>query len=316
MTAVIIISGLLVLFAALNLLYKNSRRYYATDIQRFARVKQGKWDIVNLGSSYSYYGFDYEGSGLKGYNLGMTGQFFYYTDLILRQYSAYFNKGCIVLLVIPDLVFARVGKDMYGGPDRYMGILDKKSLEIKHYIWKYFSRITLPLIGNPRLILTLLKEYFDIIRGKYKDRMLVETNPWDKQTVVNYAVNRYNGWCKDFSVSGSGAVSDELARIFVQTRQILTNMIQFCLDHEFRPVLVVTPVAKELNDLLSDDFVNKVLLENISKANIQDILLLLLLREQRFQDSKWYLNADTLNLQGRRYLTRVIIEELEKHGYF
>jgi hypothetical protein len=313
---IIIFTGIL-LFLFLNLLYKKSRHYYLTEGQHCNRIKNGAYDIVNLGSSYSRYGFDYEKAELKGYNLGISGQFFYYTDLMLKQYSPWFNKDCVVVIIIADLVFARVGKGMYK-PERYTAMIDKDLLGDEYSKWKYFSRVVFPLVGNPRLLFALLKEYYNIIRKKVRNNMLVAKNPYDEEGALKQAKERCESWCEQFSLvdTKSDKIDSQLDNIFQETRKILTDMIQFCLDKGFRPVLVVTPVSHALNSLLSEKFIQRVLFDNIDQANKQNIPLFNYLRDERFQDIKWYLNADMLNLKGRRKFTEVVIEDLKAIDYF
>jgi hypothetical protein len=316
MRIALILAAAILIFITVNILYKKSRHYYFTEEQHCNRIKNGTWDIVNLGSTYSRFGFDYEGTGLKGYNLGFSGQFFYYTDLMLKQYSRYFNRNCIVLIVVPDLVFAREGKGIYN-PGRYIGMIDKELLRDEYSAWKYFSKVTFPLLGKPRLLLTLFKEYFNAMRGKRQDFMSVAENPYDKKGTLEQAQKRCGSWSRRFSLADTqrDSIPDGLNDIFPRTRQILTDMIQYCLDKGFRPVLVVTPVSCALNSLLGDGFLRKVLYDNIKKANVQNIPLLDYLKDGRFQDSTWYLNSDMLNLNGRRLFTKAVIEDLEKRGY-
>jgi hypothetical protein len=310
------IAGLFI-FCILNVLYKRSWHYYFSEEQHCNRIKDGTWDIVNLGSSYSRYGFDYEGTGLKGYNLGFSAQFFYYTNLMLKQYSRYFNENCIVLIIVPDLCFAREGKGFYNS-DRYIKMIDKELLQNEYTIWKYFFNVVFPIIGKPRLLLSLFKEYFNIMRGERQNcSMLIAGNPYDRKGAFEQAQKRCNSWCRQFSLldTQSDTISDELDSIFPRTQKILTNMIQYCIDRGFRPVLVVTPVSCVLNSLLSEGFLKRVLFDNIEKANLQNIPILNYLKDDRFQDIRWYLNSDMLNLNGRWAFTKVVIEDLKHLGY-
>ena len=82
---------------------------------------------ISFGSSYCRFGILPEEPG-KGFNFGVAAQFFYYSDKMLREYTPRcLKKGGTVYLIIADLVFAEVGKYMYGA-DRYQELLNRKSL--------------------------------------------------------------------------------------------------------------------------------------------------------------------------------------------
>ena len=78
------------------------------------------------------------------------------------------------------------------------------------------------------------------------------------------------------------------------------------------PIKVYTTIRKQKNLRLSDRFLDKVLFSNIRNANKANIPFLDYTRDARFQDIKYYFNADMMNVIGRRKFTKILVEDVRK----
>ena len=274
---------------------------------RILKSKTGKYDRISFGSSYGLYGLSFPLGG-NGCNFCIGGQFFHYTNLMLREYAPKcLQPGGTVYLVIADLVFAEVGKGLYH-PERYPLILSKKSLGVEYSALNY-AKMRFPLFFNPRAVLSIARALLKGVENSY-DTLEYNSLSYDK--TLEQAKKRCASWCRQFRLKDTqlDEIIPELEETFSKTRNILTGMIQFCLDNGYNPVLVVTPVSKAMNECLSDAFINKVLYDNIRLANVQNILFLDYLRDERFQDvSLYHNNADFLNARGRKLFTEVLIND-------
>ena len=68
-----------------------------------------------------------------------------------------------------------------------------------------------------------------------------------------------------------------------------------------------------MNECLSEEFLQKVLFDNIRLSNKQEVLFLNYLKDQRFQDISLYAdNADFLNVKGRRLFTEILVDDVTK----
>ncbi len=307
---------LLIIVAALLVVFLFNEYYYwvVCDFTQDYHMRKGEkgapYDAIAFGSAYCRYGLDFSSSGLNGYNFGYSSQFFFYTNLMLNQYAKTCKKGGIVYLIIADMVFAKVGKGIYGA-EEYVKFLNKSTLR-EEYSYSGFLKSRLPVLMNPRLIVGCVKH----ICGKtfpntYKN---LNCNELSESQVKEAADKRCKSWCKQFGLTDtiSDRVPKELEETFVKTRQILTGMIQLCLDKGLKPVLVVMPVSKIMNDRLSDAFLECVLFDNIRKANTQQIPFLNYLRDERFADYKLYHNnADFLNATGRKMFTEILVADTQ-----
>lgn len=308
---------LILVFLGLNEYYKHIviKNEQEAHIKR-GRKKSKEYDIVAFGSSYARYTFDFSETGISGYNFGFVAQFFYYTDKMIRAFSGSFKEGCKVVITIPDLCFAEVGDGMYH-PQRYVMFLNKKELgnefTLTNFIlYNYFPIMTQPYMNFKKLIKYILG------KDKNDEYSSVLVNPLSKQRVNVMALQRIISWISSFNLmdTQSDTVSEELENKFVKTRILLTQMIQYCLDRGFKPVLVIPPVSGIMNSHLGDAFIKKVLLDNIELSNIQNVPVFDYLRDSRFQDEKLYSgNADFLNVRGRKLFTKAFVDDLKMIGY-
>lgn len=307
-----LLSVLLVLLAANEVYF----RFVLSHVQeqQIYYGRRGKYDIVAFGSTYCRYGIEFP-SDVNGFNFGFSGQFFYYTDKMLRDFIPHcLNPGGTVLIIIADLVFAEVGKGLYG-PERYPLFLSKISLGQEYSTYK-FAKMRFPIIFHPVLLIRLFKYFAKVILNKnHSEFDTLTKNALTEEQVVVEARKRCDSWCKQFRLKDtiSDDIDPKLEIVFSKTRKILTSMIQYCLDRGFKPVLVVTPVSKAMTKCLSDAFLQKVLFDNINMANIQNVPFWNFLKDPRFQDVSLYANnADCLNVTGRRIFTKCLVTEYYK----
>lgn len=308
MIVLLIVTVILIAVLFLNEYYLRVAGDNTQDFHMRKGEKGGPYDAIAFGSAYCRYGLDFDTSGIKGYNFGYASQFFYYTNLMLHQYAKTCKKGGVIYLIIADLVFARVGKGMYGA-DEYIKFLNKDVLGEEFSYIKYLKN-RFPLLKNPRLFLRCLLRLMGISRKGLFHSM--EKNQLTEEHVVKEAEKRCHSWCRQFGMKDTvtGEVPEDLEVNFAESRKILTEMIQYCLDNGYNPILVVTPVSEIMNSRLGDNFIKRVLFDNIYKANIQHVPVMNYLRDERFGDYKLYHNnADFLNARGRAQFTQLLISD-------
>lgn len=312
MIAVLIIIAVLLVALLLNEYYYWVVCDYTQDYHMRKGEKGGTYEAIAFGSAYCRYGLDFSGTDVNGYNYGYASQFFYYTNLMLRQYAKTCKKGGVVYLIIADLVFAKEGKGLYGA-EEYVKFLDRTTLGEEYSVGRYI-KLRFPVLFHPRLVVSCVKRLCGI---KFPNSFTsLENNSLTESEVILEAEKRCNSWCKQFGLTNTmgNSIPKELDEVFIKTRQILTGMIQFCLDYGLKPVLVVTPVSKIMNDRLGDDFINCVLFDNINKANIQNVPLMNYLSDERFGDYNLYHNnADFLNARGRRLFTEILVSDTKQY---
>ena len=251
----IVLTGFILNEYYYHIVLRNTQEH---QILRGKKKKNLSW--ISCGSSYCRYGIT-SGKGEAGFNFGVAAQFLYYSDKMLREYSTSClkNKGN-VYLIIAYLVFAEVGRGWYGA-ERYNELLKKKTLG-DDFSYKQRLLLRFPLLAHPRNIKRLLRY---IIKGDQNQYSTLRYNELSEKEVHAQAAKRCSDWCRQFGLKDtiSNDLSDELLKKFANTRKILTDMIQYCLDNDFKPILVVTPVSKIMREHLGNDFIQIVLYDNI-----------------------------------------------------
>lgn len=306
----LIILGVL-FFILLNILYKRTN-YYKINILQSNKFKEipDNLDIINLGSSYAKYAFDYSKVGVNGFNFGIQPQSLSYDFRILKQYKNKLKKNGVVIITIPDFVFAFLDYPIKEYNYRYYSFLNKENIlnysSLKKFLLNYF-----PLILQPKKLKYILK---DISKENSDSLVFMENN----EEVKKEAQKRVNGWKKEFKLLGTEKSEDtplNIKEMFRQTQSLLEEMINYTLSNELKPVIVVPPCSKELNDFFSDEFLKEILYSNIEKANKNLIPVLDYLKEPEFQDYHLYVNSDFLNVNGRELFTKRVVADLKKINY-
>jgi hypothetical protein len=118
-------------------------------------------EIVNTGSTFSMYGFDYKYFGKKGFNFAMAPQPLEYDLKILEQYSGHIEGNAVVVVVVCPFGFC---VDNYVDDEssyKYYFFLDKGKInnynKVKEYVIKHVP-ILLPLRKPVVLMKSLIKK--------------------------------------------------------------------------------------------------------------------------------------------------------------
>lgn len=307
---ILIIIGIL-FFLLLNILYKKTN-YYKINILQSNKFKEipDNLEIINLGSSYAKYAFDYSKVGIKGFNFGVQPQSLSYDFRILKQFKNKLKKNGVIIITIPDFVFAFLDYPIEDYNYRYYSFLNKENIlnysSLKNFLLNYF-----PLILQPKKLKYILK---DISKENSDSLVFIENS----ETVTKEAQRRINGWKKEFKLLGTENSEDiplNIKEMFRKTQSLLEEMINYSLTNELKPVIVIPPCSKELNNFFSDNFLKEILYSNIEKANKSLIPVLDYLKDSEFQDYHLYINSDFLNVNGRELFTKRVVADLKKINY-
>ena len=307
---ILIIVGIL-FFILLNILYKRTN-YYKINILQSNKFKEipDNLDIINLGSSYAKYAFDYSKVEVNGFNFGVQPQSLSYDFRILKQYKNKLKKNGVVIITIPNFVFAFLDYSIEEYNYRYYSFLNKENIlnysSLKNFLLKYF-----PLILQPKKLRYILK---DISKENSDSLVFMENN----EEVKKEAQKRVNGWIRQFkllNIDNKEELPLDVKNMFIKTQRLLEEMINYSLSNELKPVIVIPPCSKELNNFFSDDFLKEILYSNIEKANKSLIPVLDYLKDSEFQDYHLYMGVDLLNIEGRRLFTNKVITDLKKINY-
>lgn len=292
------------LFFLLNFLYlrtNHSRNFFENADKFVAGVPEGL-HMVATGSSYAKYAVDFSLDTDK-FNFGVAPQSLHYDYKILRQYQEHMAENCIVLIVLCPLGFGKLDfpEDVYNY--KYYKFL--KPEYILHYRWRtYVSHILFPLLATPRLVRYIWKDV------KYMNPM--ELGEIDEERVKSEADTREKGWCNEFSIANlkEVRVSSEMEAILNKTGEILEDMVDFCNQKGFQPILVIPPVSGELTGHFSKEFLDAYLYRNIKRVRNKVKGVLDYWNEEEFMDCHLYFNSDFMNKTGRKLFTKRLMDDV------
>ncbi|MGP1593869.1 MAG: hypothetical protein ACTTH8_01305 [Treponema sp.] len=288
-----------------NELYKHSYYYKnQAGLNKFSSVPD-TIEIANVGSSHGFYNFNYNNySEYVTFNFGLTGQRHFYNLQLLKTYKHHFKKKAIVLIPISYLEIW-TASDVYFDSQLpfYYRIVDWKYLH-KHSIRDVLLSYYFPLFVTDKPYKSLLlglrekdgeSEYVTVQYKKASDN-IAATKAWAKDD--------YTSWMKDFNKLDG----------FSENITALSNLIDFCIENDFIPVLVTTPLSAELNGYFDSDkgFMDTF---NLFIANIMskypEIQYFNFSHDAAFQnDYSLFFDNNHLNIYGAQLFTDTVITAL------
>lgn len=285
-----------------NKKYKNSN-YFLDDYNKIKKFVDGvpeNLEIVNTGSNHAYYGFNY--GSRKCFNFASGAQSLNYDYKILKQYSNNLNGGCKVLIVLAPLSFGFVDYKNDSSNSRYYFFMDKDKI-LNYSRLKKFLYVDMPILKS-------WKNFIRIFLRKKEIKSIINT----PDNAEKEALLRINGWKKQFNLKNlldkksASYLKDE----FENVKTILLDMIEFSLEHNWRPIIVIPPASVFLTKKISDEFMKEVLYDNIRFLKDKRIPILDYWKDDRLNDYKLYINSDFLNEKGSKLFTEIVLEDIKK----
>lgn len=308
--ALIVILAVIVLVGSitLNALYKRTNAFQNqfVDITKFKRLKyDDRFDIVNLGSNHPKFAFDYSESGIKGMNWAVGPQTFMYDFAILKKYRKHLNPGAKVVIPVCPLKFFLLYAQ-WNNRVKYYRIFSKH--EMPDYNAKQkISEYVLPLFRYPLNAKRIIRD----IRSD--NRLLLTNNPMNMEQIAKDATFWIEGcWNPEFNIdiANMSTLSKSNQKSIEGNIRILSEMIQYCIDNDLQPVLAILPVTKELSSKFPEEFIQQHILRYVNESNKQGVPVLNYLKDERFTTPDLYINSFFMNANGRKYFTKIFVNEL------
>lgn len=298
--------ALLIFTFIINKLYKNTNYYKNKfiDTHKFKNIPKNL-DIVNLGSNQPKFAFDYSKSNILGMNWGVGPQTLEYDFKILKNFHNYLKLNAKVLIAISPFQFFLLNYKDDVSNHKYYNFFNPSLID-------NYSNLTKKLyIEYP--IITAKKQIFRIIKDTKPDnRLELEKNPMNKDEIKKDTQFWIDGWKKQFKINDLENIdlSDENKINIQKNIEILKNMINFCVERNFEPVLTIIPVTKELSGHFPNKFVQNHIIDYINQANEKNVSFLNYWKDERFEDESYYFNSFFMNKIGRVKFTEQVLKDL------
>lgn len=257
------------------------------------------YDIVNIGSSSAKNAFDYSGIDIKAFNWADQPQSLSYGYKVLKTYfSILKNDGIVVISLGP---FSGLDVDDKWAKyinDKYYYILDPNLIDDYRHV---ALRRTYPLLMSPF-------KSFKALVNKLLRRNVDKTN---SNVFISDEEKWYIGWLEEFNIEDINAPLSEENEVGQSKRiALLSDIMDFCLRRNLRPVIVIPPMHPSLALKLSDKFRENYIYSFIRRSNKANVPFFNYMDDSRFSDDVYFKNSFLLNEVGAKYFTKIFLKEL------
>lgn len=254
-------------------------------------------DVVNLGSSSSVAAFDYSGfPQLKTANWAMAPQTLVADFEILRNYSCYLKKGATV--IIPLCPFSCLGGSNDDLSDKYYTVLNIAS--IPHASYRR-QQLQIQIKNNPWRYYPLAE-----LMTKKPSKKGIE-----KETFEADAKMRMESWRKEFSMI---RFTDPLSLVnqdaYHDGAKVLGQMVDFCIERELNPILVMPPVSEAMRKQFRPDMKALFIDEFVKEGIGEKVKFIDYFADNRFEKDD-FLNSFILNVEGAKKFTEIVLKDVE-----
>lgn len=289
-----------------NRIIRQTRWYgrYWGGVQKFWSLCDFNIDVVNLGSNSGKYDFDYSDVPLRGMNWAVGPQSLAHDYNILKNYFSYLRDGATVIIVLcpfSSLVsaYSKESNLKYYTFLHPATIIDfNESERLKALKIKDFPMREMPLY----CIKHTVKDIIDIIVSTFKSH---------KCNYEENAQEYIDLWMRQFGIKDLEApllehhIEDQNNRA-----ETISEMIDFCIDRGFKPVIVIPPIFKTLALKLTPKIRQNYIYSFLSKVNLQNIPFLDYMDDVRFQKQEYFFNSFFMTSNGAKVFTKTILQEL------
>lgn len=300
-----IIFAIIAILFILNDLVKKTNWYknQIPDCNNYPRNAFHEYDVVNIGSSSAMYAFDYTDTGLKGLNWAMQPQSMEYSFKVLKEYVHVLKPGATV--IIPFAPFSGLsvdGKWPIRNFEKYTYILQKEkfSKNIK-------NRRKYPLLTYR---LGALKK---LLRDE-KTLNVSTCRSYQCHTQAEFerdAANWIKCWKDEFRIDNLDApMSEGNVKGRKVRMEVFREIMQFCMDRNLKPIVVMPPVHSSLAKYFTHSFRNNYIDSFIKETLHESIPYLDYMDDRLFADKIYYSNSFFLNKRGRKLFTCKVLQDV------
>ena len=226
-------------------------------LKKYQNGIEKQLEAVNLGSTYARYAFgNYDGISNKSFNFAINHQSLEMDYNILKNYSSKLKRGSLVFIVVSICTFLYIEKE---GKDIYYDILKKSNNPF--YNFRQAIRRKLPIIFKPKMVKKIVKDDADYV-GLYHQGVCI-----DKIQAQRNMDNLVKIWMELFGISSFSEplIGLDNEKNIKYNMNVVEEMVEYCRDNQFTPIIVIPPISKKLKDYFSDEVVEKILYDNIEK---------------------------------------------------
>jgi len=306
---------LAIIFIGLNVFYKQTDyfKWQHLDLKDYWQGVPEPLDCGAFGSTYALYAFQampqYH-SNNRFFNFSLNAESIEQDYLLFNKYKSHFNKGAFVLFTLAPCVCYYT----YEESPQYNSYFLLSHKELPNFKLSRFIRFKFPLLYDFKQIFRSLKFLLNDQKQELSLDALFPQSVSEEVAKMNMK-GMAEGWMHLFRLPNLREKNqDELnERVLKENADYFKSMIDDCIQHEMIPVIVITPLAKELIHYFGKPFLDHGMYQLIRDAiGTHQVRLLDYLYDADFQDNR-SLFADggfRLNYAGSSLLCKKIMNAL------
>lgn len=291
---------------ACNKVIRHTKWYeqYWNGVQKFWYLNRFNLDVVNLGSNSGKYAFNYEGLDIAGMNWAVGPQSLVHDFNILKNYFSYLRNGATVIIAITP--FSSLVSPNYN-----------KGTNLKYYTFLHPATI-LNFDENERIKALRIKVNpvrempWLCIKQTLKEGIKhIIHRPVSKCDIEKNASIFIDSWKKQFGITDlEASLSEQHSQDQVNRSQVLRDIIEFCLERNLRPALVIPPVHPSLSKKLTEKCRENYIYSFVKKANKRNIPFLNYMDDERSQNDGYFINPFFMSEDGAKMFTKIVLKDL------
>lgn len=240
------------------------------ELNKYKYVSENRYDVIALGSGYAYYDFDFKDLSVNAFNFALPQQTFKCDYEILKNYTPLLNKGCKVLIALSICsLLADNVEEIENKNDRYYSILPRETVKDMSHI-SYDEYIENTVINDDKCI---------ELNTVLTDAGIQEENLY-----------LLGSWIEQLSIISfkSEKMCDIAKRSIEKTSEKLKEMIDYCYEHDFDPIIVVTPINELLAKEIFEEFRESHFYSPLNKVVESKVKVLDFIKSGYFKESRYY----------------------------
>ncbi|MGL6130910.1 MAG: hypothetical protein ACRCZ9_04755, partial [Fusobacteriaceae bacterium] len=288
-------------------------RYKVDENNRFLRVPKNL-KIINLGSSHGQYNFVYP-KGTNAYNLGVSGQGFFYDEAILKKYKSNLEPNGIVFIPVSIFSFYKVYKvrrasDEYNS-QQYYSFLNFREIYRSNKNQQKLKQI-FPLLYNGKSFISVIKYFItNIFKGNLSPLDFTRPKILSLEDKIIEA---------DRTLLLHLGIDDDIYNNMPEIAMShFKNIIAICKENNLTPILVTTPQTYLYNERMGQNNYEERIYSKIRKVNKlfeNKLIYLDYSHDKRFENNlDLFYDDDHLNKKGAEIFTKIVLEDLKSKGF-
>lgn len=268
-----------------------------------------KYIIVNVGSNAARFCFFYENVLGQNWSSGTQGLNMDY-EILKTYHSCLLNSAIVLLPLCPFSLVAeyfenKSDKRNYDTYLKYSRILNPSQINALPFgkdIWGFLQS---PIRYNR-------KAWKYLINDVEPDRRLEITDQHMMLTDLMQDAERFmTNWKAEFDITDlSTPLPEHLKEAMDKSVAVLTEMIDFLVEREYRPVIVLPPMTYVLYKHFPISFWQTYIYDGIKKLNRPNIQVLDYTADEKWSNSELYFNSLFMNLRGRKAFTKQVLKDV------